>query len=151
MAGLDPRFLRFCAVGATGVVVNIGVFHVARLLLAGSIQSDDRLFLAANVAGFLVSVFTNFLLNDAWTWRDRRGEASQGALPRLAWFYVVASVAGAVQISVAFLSRSWLPSWLIATLLEGQTDNLAVLFGIGVATIINYVVNNLWTFRATPA
>lgn len=151
MARLDPRFLRFCAVGASGVVVNLGVFHLARVVLAGTAQTDDARFLAANVAGFLVSVFTNFVLNDAWTWRDRRSTANQGVLARLAWFYVVASVAGAVQISVAFLSRSWLPAWLVGTLLEGQTDNLAVLVGIGVATVINYVVNNLWTFRSKTA
>ncbi|MFT7623858.1 MAG: dolichol-phosphate mannosyltransferase [Myxococcota bacterium] len=132
------RFLRFCAVGASGVVVNLGIFTVAMaMLLPGWIESDDSRFLAANGVGFLVSVLTNFLLNDFWTWGDREKRGHAHFWSRLGRFYTVSSVAGVVQLGVAFAVRAYLGVW----------DQLAVLVGIGVATVINFVANNIWTFK----
>ena len=52
-------------------------------------------------------------------------------------FYLVSSVAGVVQIGVAFIAKSQLDIF----------DHGAVIIGIGVATVINYIANNLWTFK----
>ena len=131
------RFVRFCVVGATGVAVNLGVFTLwNNLLLAGSSATDGQRFLLSNVAGFVVSVLTNFLLNDFWTWGDREKRGQQHFFQRLGMFYVVSSIAGVVQIGVAWTAREYLGVW----------DHLAVLIGIGVATVINFVANHLWTF-----
>ncbi len=145
MAGVDPkRFIRFCVVGASGVVVNLGVFTVASWLLPQSLQGDAR-FVAANVAGFVISVLTNFLLNDFWTWGDREKRGHAHFWSRLLRFYTVSSVAGIVQIGVAYAARSWLAAAGLGWS-SGVVDKLAVLIGIGVATIINFVANNIWTF-----
>ena len=144
MAGLTAiaaermRFVRFCAVGATGVLVNLGIFSVfMAVVLPEAVGGADLRFLLSNVAGFLVSVLTNFLLNDWWTWGDREKRGQRHFFGRLGKFYLVASVAGAVQIGVAFFGRSTL----------SLPDHLAVLVGIGVATIINFVANHVWTFK----
>ena len=132
------RFIQFCVVGASGVAVNLAVFAVFRYwLLDGVMTHDDRAFMAANLAGFTVSVLTNFLLNDFWTWGDRKKAGKAHFWRRLVTFYIVSSLAGGVQLAVAATARSSL----------GMMDELAVLVGIGAATIINYVVNNVWTFR----
>ncbi len=132
------RFLRFCFVGLSGVVVNLGVFSVASRLLLGAFPDADDRFTAANVAGFLVSVLTNFLLNEFWTFGDRALHRSHTQLlRRLVKFYLVASLAGLVQIGVARLARSELQ----------LVDHVAVLCGIALATVINFIANNVWTFR----
>ena len=136
------RFIQFCVVGASGVAVNLAVFAVFRYwLLDGLVSDDDRAFMAANFAGFLVSVLTNFLLNDFWTWGDRKKTGHAHFWRRLVKFYIVSSLAGGVQLVVAATARSSL----------GMMDELAVLVGIGAATVINYGVNNVWTFREKKA
>jgi len=135
------RFIRFCAVGASGVVVNLGVFTLFQVvLLANLVPGDDTRFLLANVSGVAVSIFTNFLLNDFWTWGDREKRGHAHFWSRLSKFYVVSSAAAAVQVGVAWLVRSQF----------GMMDQLAVLIGIGVATVINFTANHFWTFREHP-
>ena len=51
------------------------------------------------LAGFVVSVWTNFRLNEAWTWRDRRVDDALQFRSRMGKFYVVSSVAGLVQVA----------------------------------------------------
>ena len=131
------RFVRFCVVGASGVVVNLGVFTLVSLVAGSSLTADTR-FLVANACGFAVSVCTNFLLNEFWTFGDRELHRSHTQfLRRIVKFYLVASVAGVVQLGVAFAARNVLGMW----------DQVAVLCGIAIATGINFVANNLWTFR----
>ena len=132
------RFVRFCVVGASGVVVNLGVFSLFMYwVLPGVVPAEASRFVAANFAGFFVSVFTNFLLNDYWTWGDRKEEHANSLRTRLTKFYLVSSVAGGVQMGVAYAVRAWII----------PVNEVAVLVGIGVATIINFVVNNIWTFK----
>lgn len=123
------RFIRFCVVGLSGVAVNLGVFSL--------FDRAEVPFLLSNVAGFLVSVLTNFLLNDFWTWGDRQKHGHAHFFQRLAKFYLVASVGGAVQLGVAYGVRAALQ----------LHKPLAVLCGIAVATVINYAANHYWTFR----
>jgi len=132
------RFIRFCVVGASGVVVNLVFFSLVYLWLLESMATIDKdlRFLLANLVGFLISVFTNFLLNDYWTWGDR-AKHHDHFWRRLGAFYLVSSVAGVVQLGVAQLVHV---SFHVI-------EQLAVLVGIGVATIINFVANNVWTFK----
>ncbi len=131
------RFIRFCVVGATGVVVNLGVFSLFMSVVLPSVVADESArFVTCNFIGFVVSVFTNFLLNDFWTWGDRAKHGHAHFWARLGKFYLVSSIAGAVQMGVAYAVRAY----------AGVPDLLAVLIGIAVATVINFVANNLWTF-----
>lgn len=130
------RFLRFCVVGATGVAVNLGVFTLARAALRGSVAGPLR-FALSNLAGFSVSVLTNFALNDNWTWGDRRGAGASGMLGRLGKYYLVCSIAGVVQLGAAWTCH----------VAGGMEEHLSVLVGIGLATAINFAANHLWTFR----
>ena len=62
---------KFCAVGAVGYVINLGVYTT--LLHAG------LHYLVAATGSFFVAVSSNYLLNRWWTFRDRRaGVAAQG-------------------------------------------------------------------------
>ena len=137
------RFIRFCVVGGSGVVVNLIIFSLSmKWLLSNLVDTEDTRFLISNATGFVSSVCTNFLLNDFWTWGDREKRGHRHFMARLSKFYLVSSIAGVVQIGVAFYVKSHLNIF----------DHGAVIIGIGVATVINYIANNLWTFKeSTPS
>ncbi len=124
----SEEFVKFCFVGASGVIVNMGIF-IALTRAAGVI-----LELASPVA-IEISILSNFALNSLWTFRERRPTAS--LLRRLARFHVVALTAGVVNyVTLLALVR-----------LLGVWDILANLVGIAVGTVINYAMNSLWTWR----
>ena len=62
------QLLKFCAVGASGYVVNLCVFAACVGLL-------DTHHLVAATAAFVVAVLNNFWWNRHWTFRARGGHA----------------------------------------------------------------------------
>lgn len=134
------RFLKFCLVGASGVPVNLLFTWLGHRLLFPSLGAEARTA-AASLLGIVVSIFTNFLLNDLWTWSDREKAAGRGPLlARLGRFYLVCSIASAIQFGTAMALGVWLRLHYL----------LAQLAGIALAMAVNFVVNNAWTFRDRP-
>jgi dolichol-phosphate mannosyltransferase len=134
------RFLKFCLVGASGVPVNLFFTWLGHRLLFTSLGAEARTA-AASLLGIVVSIFTNFLLNDLWTWSDREKAAGRGPLlARLGRFYLVCSIASAIQFGTAMALGVWLRLHYL----------LAQLAGIALAMAVNFVVNNAWTFRDRP-
>ena len=133
------RLARFLVVGLSGVAVNLGVFTLTRMALRGIVTGPIR-FALSNLAGFAVSVLTNFALNDSWTWGDRRAGGRSEALSRLGKYYLVCSLAGIVQLGVAWTCH----------VAGGVEEHLSVIVGIGCATGINFIANHFWTFRIAP-
>lgn len=142
------RLFRFAAVGVSGTAVNVLIANLALLYFFSPFLEGSPLFIAANFLGFIVSVFTNFMLNDRWTWGDR----AKGGLPqwfaRLGRYYLSASGAGVVQLVTAWMSLQWLwrPLNLNFMGLELATT-LSIMTGIGFGMVINFVVCHLWAFR----
>lgn len=73
------RYAQFCAVGGSGVVVDMGVLH----LLAAPALLALNLSLSKAVAAE-VALVNNFIWNDLWTFRGL--DAAGGGLARLARF-----------------------------------------------------------------
>ena len=136
-SGEFKRFIRFGVVGGSGVFVNEGVAFLGFELLFVQMTHAARVD-AAVLLGIAVSIFTNFVLNDAWTWGDRPKHGVMHWFRRLGLYYMFSSMAACVQLLVVKLLVSWVLSWhyLVANLV-----------GIGAAMLINYNVNNRWTFR----
>lgn len=124
------RFLKFGVVGVSGIVVNYGVY----LPLTRWFGVVAEIALAASIA---VSIFTNFGLNEIWTFRDRREGGLGGLFRRLVQFYLVSLGGAAIQWSVSMIAYRWF----------GVDDLIAVLAGIAVATFWNFFLNLLWTWR----
>lgn len=143
------RLLKFASVGASGVVVNLAIFELCYRLVLPGLVPDSILFVAANALGFLVSVFTNFVLNDLWTWGDRiKGQLRIDWFKRLTKYYLTASLAGGVQLAMAWLSLELVWSHLALNL--GGTNlspTLSVLTGIGCGMVLNFAASHLWAFR----
>jgi len=149
------QFIRFCLVGASGVVVNLAVFTLTLLVflwLGGHLASASDVSHAvrelvtrkdtegvthlavylANALGFVVSVLTNYYLNRRWTFRSTKEVA--GELPK---FFTVSVVAYCGQLTVF---------WLLHT--RGHVAPIpSQLVAIAFVMPINFIANKLWSFR----
>ncbi|HRE90248.1 MAG TPA: GtrA family protein [Myxococcota bacterium] len=130
------RFLRFALVGASGVLVNFA-FLTLGLWLFAALEPSGR-DAAASALGIAVSILTNFLLNDVWTWGDRKkGPRKRDYAWRFSTYAIGAGIAAAIQFGVAALFRSAF----------GAHVYLAQAAGIAVGTIVNYVISNRVVFK----
>jgi putative flippase GtrA len=122
------QLVRFATVGASGYVVNLGVFT---LLIHGA-GVDYKL---AAVAAFVVALANNFVWNRAWTF----SHASDGhAGFQAARFCVVSLVAFGFNLVVLFALVEWLK----------VAEVPAQAIAIAAATPLNFLGNKLWSFRA---
>jgi dolichol-phosphate mannosyltransferase len=123
------RFLLYCMVGASGVVVNLGVLW----LLRGYFKFDQHTSLLAAIA---TSILSNYLLNNFITFSDRK-RSGMVALTGLALFCLVSSGGALINYSVSTLFASTIQ----------MNIYVADLLGIVLATIWNYTLNRLYTWQ----
>jgi putative flippase GtrA len=119
------QLAKFCAVGASGYVVNLLVYVA---LLDGA---DLHYRLAAS-GSFLVAVTNNYLWNRLWTFRRDRGHFAHQGLRFLAVSVIV-----------------YLGNLVILTLLVelGVGKIVAQAIAIVLVTPANFIGNKLWSFR----
>jgi putative flippase GtrA len=118
------QLAKFCVVGAIGYAINLAVYDA---VLRGGAH-----YLVAATCSFLVAVTNNYVLNRAWTFRDRRrGVAAQGAR-----FFAV---------SLASLGANLLVLHLLISLGAGKLGGQAI--AIVLVTPLNFIGNKLWSFR----
>ncbi len=145
------RLLKFALVGGSGVVVNLGIFHLTLLLLA-PVPFDAWRNAIAYTLGIVVSIFTNFLLNDTWTWGDRaKGHHVRALFARLGRYYLTCALSGAVQLGVSFGSfYLWFQHHPLLIIGRDVGPSLAALAGILAGIAINLPVSHYWTFKDEP-
>ncbi|XXJ20865.1 GtrA family protein [Desulfovibrio caledoniensis] len=125
----SSEFLRFLFVGASGVVVNLGLYYIlTRLLSIG-------LAVAAPIA-IEASIISNFTLNNLYTFKTRG--SGNSLKRRFLYFHMAAGLAGVVNYSI-FMS-------LVHGV--GMYDILANCVGIVGGTVVNYMVNSRITWGA---
>lgn len=127
------RFIQFCVVGLSGVGVNMGVFWFFTRIVGLSEPYD----LIALILGVVASIFSNFVLNDIWTFRDRKAGGLKAAVTRALKFNLIS--VGALVLYYAIYTP--------LTRFTEIYDMLALLIAIGVGTIWNFSLNILWTWR----
>ena len=132
-SGEARRFLKFCLVGASGVVVNLGLLWVLT-------EIAGLFYLVSAAFSIEASILSNFTLNELWTFRDRVA-SGRGILGRMARFNLIC-VAGIV-INLAIL--------VALTELLGVYYMISALFGVAAATLWNYVLSAMWTWRHARA
>ena len=121
------QLLKFCFVGATGYLVNLGVFSLLVLVLGVH-------YIPAAVGSFLVAVTNNYTWNRIWTFRDQRGNVAYQGMR----FLVVSTLALVANLLVLYgLVRAGVP------------EIAAQAIAIVLVTPINFVGNKLWSFGPT--
>jgi len=121
-------FIKFCVTGASGVLVNLGVFST---LIALGVNK----FVASPIA-IQCSIVTNFLGNNYWTFRRRNLVGPMSV--RGVQFNIVSLLSLCVSyLTFVALSRGF----------PRIVPQVAQLIGIVPATLINYFLNSYWTFR----
>lgn len=122
----EYRALKFMIVGAFGVVVNVGILHF--LVSLGVLP----LFLASPIA-IEASILSNFMLNDIWTFRDRKF----GSVVTRCLKYHCAMAFGSIINYVT----------LLALVSFGMNYLLANLIGIFLGFIANYMASEEFVWK----
>ena len=128
------RFLKFGLVGLSGVLVNEGLLWLLT-------ENLGLYYLLSAAIAVETAIITNFILNDIWTFRDRRTSGNRSLLGRGLKFNLVSL--GGLGINIAIL-------WTV-TEVVGISYLISNLIGIAGATLWNYTINTLWTWRAKPS
>ncbi len=125
------QLAKFCVVGASGYLVNLGVY--AALLHWAGLH-----YLWAAVCSFVVAVANNYWWNRHWTFAHAKGHfAYQGVR-----FFIVSALAFGVNQLFLFLFLD------VAGLGKVLSQAIAILFVVP----LNFLGNKLWSFRlARPA
>ncbi len=122
------RFNKFCFVGLSGALVNLGLLYLLT-------EFVGIYYLVSSIIAIETSIITNFMLNNAWTWRDRR---KKGVLLRRFFKFNLVSI-GSLVINWSLL--------YVLTAFSGLYYILSNIIGIGVAALWNFLVNHYWTFK----
>ena len=120
------QLAKFCAVGATGYVVNLVVYT---LLLRGF----DLHYLLAATGSFLVAVSNNYLWNRQWTFRHRRGHVYYQGMR----FFLVSLAALGLNLLI-----------LRGLVALGAGKIVAQAIAIILVMPFSFTANKLWSFRA---
>ena len=122
------RLLKFVTVGGIGILVNEGVFILT--------AHDVPIFFSLGLA-IELSIIFNFMLNDVWTFKDRRAGSF---IKRLLKFHGSSFSGGIVQyitvilLLVAFLHFSNIPEILLFPYTKAQSLSLAIINFIGIVS-----------------
>ncbi|MFP4118709.1 MAG: glycosyltransferase [Candidatus Woesearchaeota archaeon] len=124
----NKKFLKFAVVGTSGAIVNFGLL-IALTEIAG------MYYVFSSAIAVETSIVTNFLLNNFWTWRKNNHE--NGFFGRFLRFNLVSLVALALNVSVLYLLTEYVGLWYV----------LANFFGILAGMLVNFTINDRWTFK----
>jgi dolichol-phosphate mannosyltransferase len=125
------RFVRFCIVGLTGVVVNAGLFHV----FCTFSTIDYRI---ASLFSIEIAILNNFAWNYHWTFGDRKRSGLKSIL------------SGFIRFNVSSGLTAMIVNWGILISLKeiaGLNQEIANLFGIAAGAASNYLMSHLWVFK----
>ena len=126
------RFLLFSLIGALGVGTHLLTLWFGTHLLAIA-------FPMAQAAATVVAMTGNFLLNNLFTYRDRRLRG-RGLVTGLISFYAVCGAGAAANVGVASYVAGGHHSWW-----------LAGLAGAAVSVVWNYAMSSIFTWSGSPA
>lgn len=120
---VESQFVRFCAVGVSGYVVNLAVY--AALLAAG------LHYLAAAAVAFVVAAGSNYVWNRTWTF----GTTEAPILGQ-----------GARALVVSALSLGANQFFLLVLVAAGAGHLAGQAVAIVLATPFSFAANKLWAF-----
>jgi dolichol-phosphate mannosyltransferase len=119
---------RFATVGALGIGVDYGVFHVLSAFGVG--------LLAAHIVSFLCAAAFNYILNSRWSFAEARASATEPEWRTFSRFF-------SVSLMALFLRGGFIA---LAMGIWGWPKELAVVLGIAAGTVVNYLGGAFFVF-----
>ena len=122
------ELVRYCVVGGSGYLINLGVFLLA---------DRSMPYTLAFTVAFICAATSNFLWNRLWTFRVEHGRPHH----QYARFLGVSAAALVLDLIVLRVLVEW----------AGAQKPLAAAIAILVALPVSFLGNKLWTFKvASP-
>jgi len=121
-------FMKYSLVGVSGVFVNLGLYF----LLTRYYEISE---LVAPLIAIESALISNFILNNFWTFGKRVTQSRIRV--KFVKFHLVSGFSALINYS----------AFLTLFLVFGLYDILANLIGIGLAAIVNYLINSNWTWK----
>jgi dolichol-phosphate mannosyltransferase len=135
-SGEMARFFKFVLVGASGVVVNAGLYWILTRMtsLTGSLD------IVAVAISAETSIINNFILNNFFTFADRRQKGLLSFFGKLLKFNLVSLIGVGIQLGMFFILTRYLG-------FVQPYDIIALLIAIVIAMAWNFLSNNWWTWK----
>jgi dolichol-phosphate mannosyltransferase len=128
------RFIKFGIVGLSGTVVNqLVLFWGYEYLFNRLDPVTVRLNASLALAIFLATIH-NYIWNRLWTWGDRRDLIRKNFFVQMGQYFIACWVAIVLQFLFTTLLALWM-QYLLANVIS-----------IVLASVINYLFNDWWTF-----
>jgi dolichol-phosphate mannosyltransferase len=122
------RFVKFILVGLSGIIVNDGILWLLHGHSGWSIGQ-------ALLVSIEVSIITNFILNNTFTFADRHKPGFRHFMGNFLRFNFFSAPGGVLN-------------WVTTVVLTDKSHYLIFnLIGIAIAMLWNYFANNLWTWK----
>ena len=121
-------FIKYSLVGVSGVFVNLGLY----LFLTRYYEISE---LVAPLIAIESALISNFILNNFWTFGKRITQSRIRV--KFVKFHLVSGFSALINYS----------AFLTLFLVFGLYDILANFIGIGLAAIVNYLINSNWTWK----
>jgi len=122
------RLIKFFTVGATGIVVNQGLLWLLTDIFG-------IYYLHSALISIEASIFSNFIFNDLWTFRDMRVEAGN-AFYRFLKYNLLCAVGAVLNYSILQLLTDKVHLYYL----------ISNLFGIAAAATWNYLISLKWAW-----
>ncbi len=120
------EFVKFGVVGVTGTLVNIAILYLLT-------EKAGIYYIISAIFSFIVAMSSNFILNKIWTFREN----IKLEIGKKYFQFGLVSVS-ALLVNLLFL--------YIFTEIFGIYYILSQILAIGIALIINFIGNKIWTF-----
>jgi dolichol-phosphate mannosyltransferase len=125
--------LKYCIVGFSGVIVNMGVLYALT-------EWFGIYYLVSSVFAVELSIINNFIWNDRWTFVDTFGTHANPIRTRIIMYHVISAVGALANIVLIYILTSWFGVYYI------HSNAIAI---IGVF-VINYLLNSRVTWKRIP-
>ena len=124
---IPPRFVLFAGVGGLGLLIHLSVLQIGRHVAIPFVE-------AQSLATIVAMVF-NYVVNNSFTYRDRRLTGTRFFTGMLI-FIIVCSIGALANVSVADLAIHHIDSWTVAGLI-GAIMGSAFNFGVASSAVWN--------------
>ena len=124
------RLLKFILVGLSGIIVNEGVLWLLT-------EFGGWKYYYSSIIAIEASIISNFVLNDYFTFADRRTGKTGSFWARMMKFNLTCATGALIQYGLLLLFTS----------VFGVNYLISNLIGIVVAFVWNYVINLVWTWK----